>query len=141
MSNDEDHELKRLRMQRMQAILKQKQQATQQSERKIPILADKIDAVMQVLLAPNALQYLLTIKTRSVQAYNSIRQRLFPPQIISEIDLLMTYLQQGMIRRGVISITEIQQLERQVLGIGSSIKIKKQGQEATSLGNYLKDEE
>lgn len=141
MSNEEDHELKRLRMQRMQAILKQKQQATAQAERKIPTLADKIDQVMQVLLAPNALQYLLNIKARSVQTYNTIRQNLFPSQIVSEIDLLMTYLRQGMIRRGVITITEVQQIERQVLGIGSSITIKKQGQDAKSLGGYLKDDE
>ncbi|UYP48107.1 hypothetical protein NEF87_004392 [Candidatus Lokiarchaeum ossiferum] len=141
MSNDEDHELKRLRMQRMQAILKQKQQAEQQSEHKIPTLADKIDQVMQVLLAPNALQYLLNIKAHSVQTYNLIRQNLFPPQIVSEIDLLISYLRQGMIRRGVISVTEIQQIERQVLGIGSSITIKKQGQDAKSLGGYLKDDD
>ncbi len=141
MSDDDDHELQRLRMQRMQSILRQKQQATQQAEHRVPSLADKIDQVMQVLLAPNALQYLMAIKARSVQTYNSVRQKLFPPQIIAEIDLLITYLQQGMIRRGVVSITEVQQLERQVLGIGTSITIKKQGHDATSLGSFLKDDE
>jgi len=141
MSDEEDLELQRLRMQRMQSMLKQKQQAEQQSQHKIPTLADKIDAVMQVLLDPNALQYLLTIKQRNIQAYNGIRQKLFPPEIIAEIDLLMQYLQQGMIRKGVVTITEIQQLERQVLGIGSTITIKKQGEDAKPLGSYLKDEE
>jgi hypothetical protein len=143
MSNDEDQdqELKRLRMARMQAFLLQKQQSTQQAQQIVPTLADKIDQVMNVLLAPNALQYIQLIHQRNITAYNAIRQRLFPSQIIAEIDLLITYLNQGMIRRGVISRTEIQHLERQVLGIKSSITVKKQGHEAKSLGHYLHDDE
>ena len=50
MSDDEDYELKRLRMQRMQAILKQKELAEKKAQRIIPTLNDKIEQVMNVLL-------------------------------------------------------------------------------------------
>ncbi len=141
MSDDEDYELKRLRMQRMQALLKQKEFAEKQSQQKFPTLNDRIEQVMNVLLQPNALQYIYQIKQNNEKAYNFIINKLFPAKIVSEIDLLINYLQQGLIRRGIISLIEVQQLERQALGIGPTIRIKKQGQEATSLGNYLKDDE
>lgn len=141
MSDEEDIELKRLRMQKMQAILRQKQQAEQQAQRKEPTLADKIDQLINILLAPDALQYLNQIKKQDITVYNKIRQSLFPPQILSEIDLLMSYLYQGMIRRHVVSITEIQYLERKARGIESQIRIKRQGEDMTSLSNYLQEDE
>ncbi|WP_457559693.1 hypothetical protein [Candidatus Harpocratesius sp.] len=140
MSNEEDIELKRLRMQKMQAILKQKKLAEQRAKQKIPTLAEKIDQLINVLLAPDALQYLQYIKKQDIEIYNKIRQSLFPPKILQEIDLLMTYLYQGMIRRHVVSKTEIMFLERKARGIESQIRIKKQGEEATTLSNYLKDD-
>jgi DNA-binding TFAR19-related protein (PDSD5 family) len=138
---DEDPELQRIRMQRMQAMMKANQDAERKANVKTVTLADKIDNLLAILLAPNANQYLQSIKGRSIQVYNSIRTQLFPPSIISQIDSLMSYLQQGMIRSGIISVTEIQQMERQIMGIGSRITIKKQGSESKSLTSYLKDEE
>lgn len=137
----DDPELERIRMQRMQALLKAKAEATQRANYKPPTLAEKIDRLMQVIIAPDALNYLNSIKGRNIEAYNKIRQELFPPQITMEIDTLLQYLQQGMIRRNVIDLVDIQYLERQVLGIGPSITIKKQGEDAKTLGSYLKDEE
>lgn len=139
-NSDDDIELQRLRMERMQQILKAKQEAQLKAERKEPTLADKIDQLINVLFQPPALQYFNQIKSRNVQAYNKIRTMLFPADIVSEIDSLLMYLRQGMIRRGIIDLTEIQLMERQALGIESSITIKKQGEKATSLSSFLKED-
>jgi len=137
MSDKEDFELQRLRMQRMQALLQQKEMAEKQAAQKTLTLADKIDRLLPVLLASDAFQYLTQIKKNSPQVYQNILTQVFPPEIRQEMDLLMTYLQQGMIRRGIISLTEIQYFERQALGIKSSITIKKQGEDAKSLSSYM----
>ena len=140
MSEEEDIELKRLRMQKMQAILQQKQEVLQQEQRKEPTLADKIDQLINVLLAPDALQYLAYIKSQDIAVYNKVRQYIFPPEILQEIDQLMVYLYQGAIRRHVVSKTEIQYFERKARGIESQIRIKKHGEEATTLSNFLKED-
>ena len=140
MSNEEDPELKRLRHMRLQKILQQKQQIEAQKHQKIPNVDDKIEMLMKVLLTPDAIQYLEGIKQRDLATYQKVRYNLFPPRVIQELDTLMAYFQRGMIRRGVISQTEVRYLERQALGIGSSITIKKSGEDAKSLGNYLKEE-
>lgn len=136
-----DDELRRIRMEKMQEILKQNKLAEQQSQRAEMPTDNKMDQILAILLAPNANRYLSAIKERNYDLYIKIRQKIFPPQIMSELDLLMQYLRQGMIRRGVISVIEIQQIERRILGIGSSITIKKQGQDAKTLSNFLKDDE
>ncbi len=136
-----DDELRRIRMEKMQEILKQKKLAEQRSQRAEMPTDNKMDQILAILLAPNANRYLSAIKERNYDLYIKIRQKIFPPQIMSELDLLMQYLRQGMIRRGVISVIEIQQIERRILGIGSSITIKKQGQDAKTLTNFLKEDE
>lgn len=136
-----DDELRRIRMEKMQEILKQNKLAEQRSQRVEMPTDNKMDQILAILLAPNANRYLSAIKERNYDLYIKIRQKIFPPQIMSELDLLMQYLRQGMIRRGVISVIEIQQIERRILGIGSSITIKKQGQDAKTLTNFLKDDE
>jgi hypothetical protein len=140
MSNEEDPELMRLRHERLQKILQQKNQIEAQKHQKIPTVDNKIDMLLNVLLAPDAIDYLEGIKQRDQTTYQKVRQNLFPPSVIHELDTLMAYFQRGMIRRGVISQTEVRYLERQALGIGSSITIKKHGEDAKSLGNYLKEE-
>jgi len=110
------------------------------ASRKPPSMTDKIESLLKELAHPSAYQYLQQIRKNNPNAYNYIRDQLFPSQILSEIDLLMTYLSRGLIRKGVISLTEIQYLERKALGIESTITVKRQGQDATSLSNYLKEE-
>ena len=136
-----DDELRRIRMEKMQEILKQNKLAEQRSQRVEMPTDNKMNQILAILLAPNANQYLSAIKERNYDLFIKIRQKIFPPQIMSELDLLMQYLRQGMIRRGVISLIEIQQIERRILGIGSSITIKKQGQDAKTLSNFLKEDE
>ena len=141
MTDNEDPELKRLRMQKMQRILQQKKQAEQATKHRPPNTEQKMEQLLTVLLSPDAKQYLDRLKSQDSTTYYKIRQQLFPPHVMRELDLLMTYYARGMIRRHVISRTEIRYLERKVKGIGSSITIKKQGEDAKSLGDFLKDEE
>jgi hypothetical protein len=139
--SDDDIELRRIRMEKMQQMMKAKQEAEAKAKQKPLTLADKIEMLIKVILEPAALQYLNQIKARSVTTYNYIRSSLFPDDIIAEIDILIQYLRQGMIRQGVISLTEIQYLERQALGIDSTITVKKQGEKAVSLSHFLKEDE
>ena len=141
MADEEDPELKRLRMQRLQKILAQKKQAEAQKNRKTLTMEDKIEMLLNILLTPDAKQYLNGIKQKDKNLYLQIRNKLFPPQVTQHIDTLMAYYARGMIRKGVISRTEVRYLERKVRGVGSSITIKKQGEDAMSLGDYLKEEE
>ena len=136
-----DDELRRIRMQKMQDILRQKKLAEQRSQRKELPVDKKMDQILAVLLAPNASQYLNAIKEKNYDLFVKIRQKIFPPKLMPELDLLIHYLRQGMIRRGVISLSEIQQIERQILGIGPRITIKKQGEDAKSLTSFLKEDE
>ena len=136
-----DDELRRIRMQKMQDILRQKKLAEQRSQRKELPVDKKMDQILAVLLAPNASQYLNAIKEKNYDLFVKIRQKIFPPKLMPELDLLIHYLRQGMIRRGVISLIEIQQIERQILGIGPRITIKKQGEDAKSLKSFLKEDE
>ncbi|MHA2016777.1 MAG: hypothetical protein ACTSXY_00730, partial [Promethearchaeota archaeon] len=136
-----DDELRRIRMQKMQDILRQKKLAEQRSQRKELPVDKKMDQILAVLLAPNASQYLNAIKEKNYDLFVKIRQKIFPPKLMPELDLLIHYLRQGMIRRGVISLIEIQQIERQILGIGPRITIKKQGEDAKSLTSFLKEDE
>ena len=107
----EDEELNRLRRQKMQEMLNKKKQAEQRSQRVEMPIDKKMDQILAVLLAPNANQYLSIIKERNYELYTKIRQKIFPPKIMPELDLLLQYLRQGMIRRGVISLIEVQQIE------------------------------
>ena len=54
-TDDEDIELRRLRMERMQQLLKAKQEAELKAQRKEPTLADKMDQLINVLLTFNIL--------------------------------------------------------------------------------------
>ncbi len=139
--SSEDLELQRLRMEKMQQLMQAKKSAEARANRKVYSLADKIDLLLGVLLTPEAARYLKAVKQNKISVYNGIRQLLFPPQITSEIDMLISYYQQGMIRRGSVSLTEIQIMERKMLGVGTNITIKKQGHDATTLGSYLKDDD
>jgi len=138
-SSSEDLELERIRLQKLSQIMKAKQAAEMKANQKMPSTADKVDTLLRVLLQPDALSYFNEIKKRSVTVYNAVRSQLFPPDVLAELDTLMEYYRQGAIRQGIISLTEVQLIERQVTGVSSSITVKKQGEKAVNLGSFLKD--
>jgi hypothetical protein len=139
----DDFELERIRLEKMKTMMKAQEMRRIQEERakNQPTLADKLDMLLNVLAEPQASQYLAMIKQRNIEVYNKIRMNLLPPQIMQEIDELMMYLARGQIRRNIIGLTEIQQLERKILGIESQIIVKRRDQDAQSLTSYLKEEE
>jgi hypothetical protein len=139
----DDFELERIRLEKMKAMMKAQEMRKIQEERakNQPTLADKLDMLLNVLAEPQASQYLAMIKQRNIEVYNKIRMNLLPPQIMQEIDELMMYLARGQIRRNIIGLTEVQQLERKILGIESQIIVKRRDQDAQSLTTYLKEEE
>ncbi|MHA1820512.1 MAG: hypothetical protein ACTSU2_00495 [Promethearchaeota archaeon] len=140
--DDEDEELKMLRLKRMQELLKRKQLYEKQKEQRANVLDinTKIDMIVKAILTPDAYQYLMGIKERDSNLYHRIRGIIIPPQIINEIDALMYYMRQGRLRTGVVNKTEIQIIERKLLGIGPQITIKKRNEESKSLSSFLKED-
>ncbi len=139
--DDEDFELKRIRMRKLQRIMEQKKKQEEKKNKKTLSVAEKIDRLLKVILSPQAQQYLEEIKQKNMELYNKIRSQLFPPQISSKIDILLMYLQRGMIRSGIINKRDLQHLERKILGVKSKITIKKRGEESLSLDSFLKDKD
>ena len=133
-----DHELEKLRLKRMQQVLAmQKQQQAQKAQ--ILTINQKIDTVLRVILQSDAYAYLKDIEKRDSTLYENIKSALMPPEFLNEIDLLLQYHAQGLLKYGVIPLIEIQYLERQILGIGPQITIKKRHEDAKSLNSFLKD--
>jgi hypothetical protein len=69
------------------------------------------------------------MKNRNMQLYETIKNKLFPPEVVLNIDLLLMRIQRGYVPRGIISELDIQYLERELLGIKSTIKYKKRGED------------
>lgn len=133
-----DHELEKLRLKRMQQVLAmQKQQQAQKAQ--ILTINQKIDTVLRVILQSDAYAYLKDIEKRDPTLYENIKSALMPPEFLNEIDLLLQYHAQGQLKYGVIPLIDIQYLERQILGIGPQITIKKRHEDAKSLNSFLKD--
>ena len=138
-SDEYDHELEKLRLKRMQMAIDTKKR----NEMKKQILSDnneKINAILRVILTSDAYYYLTEIEKRNHSLYLKIREFILPPNVRQQLDLLYSYLNQGMIRSGIVSKTEIQYIERQILGIGSKITVKKRNQESTDLNSFLRSE-
>jgi hypothetical protein len=136
--DDYDHELEKIRLKRMQKVIDLKKR----NELKKQIVtnnSEKINAVLKVLLASDAYYYLSEIKKRDENLFIRMRNSILPPSVMQQIDLLFSYLNQGMLRPGIISITDIQYIERQILGISSKITIKKRNQESKDLNSFLRN--
>ena len=138
-SNDEiDHELEKIRLKRMQSLLKQKQQQEQRSNGVLSI-QDKIRMVLQAIMTPEAFRYFLSIQDRDNSVSQRILQIILPPSVIQQIDLLIQYLSRGMLRSNIIDMIEVQQLERKIMGIGPRITVKKRDGESTDLSSFIKN--
>ena len=134
-----DHELEKLRLKRMQSIIQQKQRQTQQSQGNYITREDKIRMIVQVIMTPEAFRYYLEIKDRDAAVFLRIQGIILPPQIMSQLDLLVQYAGRGMLRPNIIDKLQIQQLERKILGIGPKITVKKRDGESTDLNSFLKN--
>ncbi|MEX2680653.1 MAG: hypothetical protein Q6373_003585 [Candidatus Sigynarchaeota archaeon] len=139
---DEDDELAALRRKKMAELMaRQKEEKLRQelSQNAEAILEQKIDACMQFLMAPDAYAYLKKMKASNPQLHARIKGLLFPPEVLARIDLLIANIRSGRVPRGDIWLVDIQQIERELLGIKSTISVKKRGErERVDIGALFK---
>lgn len=134
-NKDQVHELEKIRMQKMKALL-QAQKRKQQFEESQTNFQDKIDYVLRAVLSLDAHSYLNNLKQKEPHVYRYIFNELVSADVIQNIDQLLSIIQHrgGIPKR--IPIDVIMYLERQVKGIKSSIKVKR-GDEIQDLGSFL----
>lgn len=137
MSGDNDqHELDKIRMKKMQALMeaKKRQEQTQQASSSI---YEKIDYVLRAVLHPDAYTHLMNIKSNEPYVYQAIFNELVSADVINSIDYLVSLIQQ---RGGVskqIPLDVIILLERKLKGIKGKIQVKRGDGDAVDLGSYL----
>lgn len=145
MKEDMDDELEALRRKKMKEMLarQQKMQAEKEYKENSQIMMQQnIRNALAYLLAPNAYEYLEKIKDKNKRLYDTIITRLFPPEIMLKLDSLLYAINVGRVPRGVIPLIEIQHLEREILGIKSTISYKKRGEkERTDLSSLFKGDD
>lgn len=134
--NDE-HELEKIKMRKMQAIMDAQKMRESSQKRQISIV-EKINYVLQIVLAPDAYKYLNKLRTEEPRVFQGIYSELISPDVVQNIDLLISIIQRqgGVPRR--IPLDAIIYLERQIKGIKGKIKIKKGDGEMMDLSSYLK---
>jgi hypothetical protein len=130
MSDDED-ELAALRRKKMAELIEKQQQDKLRQEVHHSVSAamdQKIEFCISFLLKPDAYAYLNNMKTSNPMVYKRIKDLLFPAEVILRLDLLVANIRTGRVPRGDIWLVDIQQIERDLLGIKSSISYKKRGE-------------
>jgi len=135
-NDDEQHELEKLRMKKMKALIdaQKRKQATQE---RVVSINDKILYVLKVVLAPDAFSYFERIKSNEPMVYRAIFNELVSPDVISNIDYLIAIInRQGGVPRKI-QLDAIIYLERKVKGIKGKIQVKKGDGEMMDLGSFL----
>ncbi|HME52828.1 MAG TPA: hypothetical protein VKM55_11465 [Candidatus Lokiarchaeia archaeon] len=151
MSGDDDDELAALRRKKMAALLERQKEDQLRQELKQNVSAameQKIEYCLSFLLRPDAYAYLNNMKKTNPAVYRKIKDLLFPAEVLLRLDLLVANIRSGNVPRGDIWLVDIQQIERDLLGIKSTISYKKRGEkdrvDLSSLfkgGNDKPDEE
>jgi DNA-binding TFAR19-related protein (PDSD5 family) len=139
MSNDnnnfEQHELEKIRMRKMKAMVEAKKRQEAAKERVVSI-SDKLEYVLQVVLAPEAYSYLSNIKENDPNIFGFIYNELISTDVIQNIDYLIAIIrQQGGVPRKI-PLDIIIHLERKAKGIKSKIQVKR-GDDLMDLGSFL----
>ncbi|TFG12697.1 MAG: hypothetical protein EU531_10355 [Promethearchaeota archaeon] len=134
--NDE-HELEKIKMRKLQAIMDAQKMRESSQKRQVSV-AEKINYVLQIVLAPDAYNYLNKLRNEEPRIFQGIYNELISPDVVQNIDLLISIIQRqgGVPRR--IPLDAIIYLERQMKGIKGKIKVKKGDGEMMDLGSYLK---
>ncbi len=134
----EQHELEKIRMRKMQAMIEAKKQQEAAKERVVSI-SDKLEFVLKVVLAPEAYSYLSKIKTNEPNVYQAIYNELISPDVIRNIDYLIAIIrQQGGVPRKI-PVDVVMHLERKAKGVKSKIQVKR-GDDLMDLGSFLTKE-
>lgn len=135
-NNEEQHELEKIRLKKMKALMDAQNQQNQMRER-INSITEKVVYVLRAVLAPDAFSYLEKIKTNEPMVYQAIYNELISPDVVSNIDYLIAIInrQGGIPRR--IPLDAIIHLERKIKGIKGKIQVKKGDGKMMDLGSYL----
>lgn len=133
--NIDQHELEKIRMRKMRALMEAKKRKEAAQERSVSIY-DKIDFVLKVVLAPDAYTHLNNLKINEPPVYQNIYNELISPDVVQNIDYLLAIIQQrgGIPRK--IPLDAIIYLERKAKGIKSKIQVKR-GDEMMDLSSFL----
>ena len=131
----EQHELEKIRMRKMRAIMEAKKQQEVAKE-KIISISEKIEFILKVVLAPEAYNYMNDLKIKESNVYRAIYNELISPDVIQNIDyLLATIRQRGGIPKRI-PLDAIMFLERKIKGIKSKIQVKR-GDDFMDLSSFL----
>ncbi|MGB5913133.1 MAG: hypothetical protein WBH31_18225 [Promethearchaeia archaeon] len=134
--NDEQHELEKIRLKKMKALMDAKKREEAVKDRVISI-SEKVDFILRTVLAPDAYSYLNKLRNKEPMVYQHIYNELVSPDVIQNIDYLITIIQQrGSVPRKI-PLDVIIYIERKVKGIKGKIQVKKGDGEMMDLGSYL----
>jgi DNA-binding TFAR19-related protein (PDSD5 family) len=137
-NNNEDsdkHEINKIRMRKMKAMIDAKKRQEAAKDRVVS-MAEKLEFILRVVLAPDAYTYLNNLRGNEPQVYQFIYNELISPDVIQNIDYLLAIIQQ---RGGIpkkIPLDAIIYLERKAKGIKSKIQVKR-GDDLMDLGSFL----
>ena len=135
-NDEEQHELEKIRLKKMKALMDAQNQQNQMRER-VHSITEKVIYVLRAVLAPDAFSYFEKMKTNEPMVYQAIYNELISPDVILNIDYLMSIInrQGGIPRR--IPLDAIIHLERKIKGIKGKIQVKKGDGKMMDLGSYL----
>jgi DNA-binding TFAR19-related protein (PDSD5 family) len=135
-NDDEQHELEKLRMRKMKALM-DAQKRHQVTQERVVSFNDKVLYVLRVVLAPDAFSYLERINSNEPMVYQAIFNELVSQDVIANIDYLIAIInRQGGVPRKI-PLDAIIYLERKVKGIKGKIQVKKGDGDMMDLGSYL----
>lgn len=135
-NNEEQHELEKIRLKKMKALMDAKNQQNLMRER-VHSITEKVVYVLRAVLASDAFSYLEKMKTNEPMVYQAIYNELISPDVAMNIDYLIAIInrQGGIPRR--IPLDAIIHLERKIKGIKGKIQVKKGNGKMMDLGSYL----
>ena len=135
-NDEEQHELEKIRLKKMKSLMAAQNQQNQMQER-VNSITEKVVYVLRAVLAPDAFSYLEKMKTNEPMVYQTIYNELISPDVLMNIDYLLTVInrQGGIPRR--IPLDAIIHLERKIKGIKGKIQVKKGDGKMMDLGSYL----
>ncbi len=136
MNENEEHELEKIRLRKMRALMEAQKRQEMVKEKSNSIF-DKIDYVLKVVLEPDAYSHLMKIQSNEPQVYQAIFNELVNEEVIRNIDYLIMIIQKGGGLSRRIPLDIIIFLERKVKGIKSKIHVKKGDGEIMDLGSFL----
>ncbi len=135
-NDEEQHELEKIRLKKMKALMDAQNQQKQMRER-VNSITEKVVYVLRAVLAPDAFSYFEKMKTNEPMVYQAIYNELISPDVVMNIDYLIAIInrQGGIPRR--IPLDAIIHLERKIKGIKGKIQVKKGDGKMMDLGSYL----